>query len=83
MIFKEGMIVKSLSGHDAGRHYVVIRMDETAVYLADGKRKRLTNLKSKNIKHVAPADGEVVDVSCQTDKTIRKLVNRFNNMQSN
>ena len=39
--FEKGMLVKSKAGHDKGKIYVIIRMDETYLYLVDGRLKTL------------------------------------------
>ena len=49
---KQGMLAKSKAGHDKGRVYVICDVDETYVYLADGKIRTLSNLKKKKRKHV-------------------------------
>ncbi len=47
-----GMLAKSEAGHDKGHIYVICEVDETYVYLADGKNRTLTNQKKKKKKHV-------------------------------
>lgn len=42
----------SLAGHDKGTLYVVLDSDETYVWLADGKRRKLEAPKKKKWKHV-------------------------------
>lgn len=69
---KEGLIVKSLMGHDAGRKYVVISViNENFVLLCDGKYRPLDKPKMKRIKHVEPI--AEADVSDLTDSKLRKL----------
>ena len=36
-----GMFARSLAGHDKGRLFVVVRVEEPYVYLADGKNRLL------------------------------------------
>lgn len=45
-------LIISKSGHDKGRIYIIIDSDEDYVYLADGRLRKLSNLKKKNKKHV-------------------------------
>lgn len=47
-----GMMVRSLAGHDKGKVYLILRNDETYVYLADGKSRTLEHPKRKKYKHV-------------------------------
>ena len=47
-----GMLAKSKAGHDKNQVYVICDVDETYVYLADGKRRTMDHPKKKKIKHV-------------------------------
>ena len=42
----------SLAGHDKGSVYAVVREEEGAVLLADGKAKTLDRPKKKNARHI-------------------------------
>ena len=48
---KADMIV-SLAGRDAGQIFFVVDTDETYVYIADGKGRRLESPKRKKRRHV-------------------------------
>ena len=50
--FEIGMLAKSKAGHDKGRIYVIMNLDETYVYLVDGCVRKLDNPKKKKRKHV-------------------------------
>lgn len=52
--FAAGTIVRSTAGHDAGRIYLVLRGDETRIWLTDGRLKPLANPKPKNPLHLRP-----------------------------
>ena len=45
-------LARSMSGHDKGRFYVVIKEEDGYVYLADGVLKTLEKPKKKNLKHI-------------------------------
>ena len=45
--YKAGMLAKSKAGHDTGKVYVIIEVDDTYVYLADGNIRTLGHLKKK------------------------------------
>lgn len=45
-------VVKSLSGRDAGRLFVVVNESPEYVYLADGRLRRVERPKKKKLKHV-------------------------------
>ena len=47
-----GMLAKSKAGHDKDNIYVVINIEGTDVYLANGKTRLLANPKKKKIKHI-------------------------------
>lgn len=81
MEFAKGMVVKSVQGHDKGEHYLVVATDERFVYLANGKNRKLAGPKKKNKRHVVSSE-QIVDLQAHTDKTVRKLINRFNNAVS-
>lgn len=49
---EKGMLAKSKAGHDKGQVYVIYDMDETYVYLVDGKIRGTDKPKRKKIKHV-------------------------------
>lgn len=47
-----GSIVFSKMGRDAGKYYIIVKLDEQFCYIADGSLRKLKNPKKKNIKHV-------------------------------
>lgn len=47
-----GCFVRSKSGRDAGRYYVIINTHHEYVYLVDGNIRTLDNPKKKNLKHI-------------------------------
>lgn len=50
---KVGQLVRSRAGRDKGKYYLIYDMvDEAFVRVIDGEKKRLTNPKRKNIKHL-------------------------------
>ena len=49
-----GDLVVSRAGRDKGRPFVVLRMEEGFVYLADGDLRRLDKPKKKKRMHVTP-----------------------------
>ena len=53
MLFKAGDIVKSISGHDKNRLFVVITIDKNGkVVIIDGRYRALDKPKLKNAKHL-------------------------------
>lgn len=50
--FEVGMLAKALAGHDFGKIYVIVGVDEEYVYLVDGKIRTMEKPKKKRKKHV-------------------------------
>ena len=76
---KEGMLVKSLAGHDKGRIYVISRGDGEYVYLLDGDRRILGQEKKKNRRHV-----QLIKVMCPlplSDEKIKETIKKYQHGQ--
>ena len=69
-------IVVSTAGRDAGGHFLVLREDETFLWLANGKRRTLAKPKRKNKKHVQQT-GTAIALASMTDKRLRTWLNEF------
>lgn len=54
MDLKIGQLVKSLSGRDKEKLYMVIGFSENRVLLADGRTRTVNKPKPKNKKHLQP-----------------------------
>ena len=76
MIVVKGSVVKSLAGRDQGRFFVAVAAEDRFVYIADGRERKLSAPKRKNVKHISPA-GSVIDISGMTDKKLRKALAAF------
>ena len=48
----EGQLAQSLQGRDKGKYYVVVSVSDNRVNLIDGKKRKLSNPKVKNLKHL-------------------------------
>lgn len=80
------MAVMSLKGHDRGRVYLVIDVEESFVKLADGRLRGLGRLKKKRNSHIKPL-GQAVDTCLveqwyklhenEADTNIRKSLSDF------
>ena len=70
---KEGLIVKSLKGHDTGRIYIVMAiLSDDFVLVVDGKYRKTDNPKQKRVKHLEVL-GESELSFPVTDATLRKV----------
>ena len=71
MTFEAGDIVQSKSGHDAKKLFIVIaRLNESYILIADGKSRKLDNLKQKNVKHVKLIEKASDTTAYVSDKSI-------------
>lgn len=75
--YEIGMLAKSKAGHDAGKVYVIIDVDETYVYLADGRIRTLDKLKRKKKKHVQIICKKY-DVTAIDDVAIKQILKEWN-----
>ena len=71
-----GMLAKSKAGHDKGHVYVIYEVDETYVYLVDGKIRTLSNPKKKKRKHVQIIC-EMQEISGMDDVEIKRRLKVF------
>lgn len=75
---KKGMLAKSLAGHDKGKLYVILQMDEAYVYLVDGEIRTIGNPKKKKWKHV-----QIIrmanDIETTDDVRIKRILKEYQN----
>ena len=74
--WEKGMLAKSLAGHDKGRIYVIINIEETQVYLANGETRTLDKLKKKKKKHVQLIR-QKNDIENADDASIKSILNNY------
>ncbi len=74
--YKAGMLARSKAGHDTGKVYVIIDVDDTYVYLADGSIRTLEHLKKKKKKHVQVILREH-DVTAVDDTAIKRILKEW------
>ncbi len=72
-----GTVVLCRAGREKGRFLVVISSDSECVYLADGKERKLSAPKKKNIKHIQ-LTSTVIGTAGITDKALRGYLSNFN-----
>ena len=49
---EEGMLARSLAGHDKDRLYIIIRRDAEYVWLVDGITRTMEKPKKKKVRHI-------------------------------
>ncbi len=76
--YEKGMLAKSLAGHDAGRIYCIADVDDTYVYLVDGRIRTLDNPKKKKKKHVQLI-GTKYNIASADDAKIKEILKKWRN----
>jgi ribosomal protein L14E/L6E/L27E len=71
-----GRIVRSCAGRDSGSFLIIIRTDDSFVYVADGKERKLASPKKKSLKHLKLTN-TVIDTKDLTDKKLRSVIAEF------
>lgn len=72
-------IIVSVAGHDAGKLFYVIDVEENYVLLANGKERKLENPKRKKLKHVRRlprTETRVAEKLCSGDKVLNSELRR-------
>lgn len=72
-------IIISLAGRDKGQFFFVMDVDETYVYIADGRRRKLDQPKRKKHRHVqkiAQTDSRVAEKIRNSDKVLNSELRR-------
>ena len=72
---KNGMLARSLAGHDKGQIYVIESIEGEYVYLVDGKHRPLEAAKKKNRKHIQPI--KYIAVPDLSNETIIKVIKEY------
>lgn len=70
---KVGDMVKSLRGRDKGEYFLVVKAENNAVYVVDGKIRKVNSPKKKNVKHlqkVLTAVGDDLADNIQSGKAV-------------
>lgn len=65
-----GRVVKPTAGKECDGLFVIVNADEKFVFIADGKKRKLSACKRKNPKHLIFTDN-VIGMNDITDKKLR------------
>lgn len=72
-----GSVVCSKAGRDKDNYFVVVAIEGEAVFLADGKLRKLQKPKRKNRRHIA-LTGRVIPIEQVSDKALYRQLAAFN-----
>lgn len=74
-----GYLAYSLSGHDKGRIYLIMREENDYVYLSDGDVRTVERLKKKNKKHIQiiRKTGRRTDLDSVTNEEIKYQIKQY------
>ena len=73
VMYEAGMLARSKAGHDKAKMYIIKEVDDTYVYLVDGRIRTLVHPKKKKKKHVPIVHG-TYNMKELDDAGIRKLI---------
>lgn len=76
MELKIGSVVRAMAGRDKGGFFVVTAVDGCCCSIADGKSRKLSVPKRKNVRHIS-LTGSMIDINDLTDKKLRTLLKQF------
>ena len=60
---KIGQIVIATAGKEQLQSFVVVKLEDKFVYLADGKRLKAAKPKKKSLKHIKICKGKMIDLA--------------------
>lgn len=75
--YESGMLARSRAGHDVGRIYVIMDVDDAYVYLVDGKGRTLDRPKKKKKRHVQIILDKY-DITDVDDVKIKRILKEWN-----
>ena len=73
VIYETGMLARSKAGHDKTQMYIITNVDDTYVYLSDGRIRTLDHPKKKKKIHVQIVHRKY-NIEGLDDAGIRKII---------
>ena len=73
VVYETGMLARSKAGHDKAQMYIITDVDDTYVYLADGRIRTLDHPKRKKRIHVQIVHKKY-NIEGLDDAGIRKII---------
>ena len=77
MELKRGTVVRTLAGHDKQRFMAVLEVADRYALIADGKTRKLSSPKRKNLIHLQLTAAVLTEQEMQSDNSLRKALKRF------
>ncbi|MBQ8928229.1 MAG: KOW domain-containing RNA-binding protein [Oscillospiraceae bacterium] len=71
-----GSVVRCIAGKEKDGYYVVTKVQEGFVLLADGRHRRLAKPKRKNVRHIRLTQ-TVVELQGMTDRALRMMLREY------
>ena len=72
-----GSVVRADAGRDSGGFFAVTKIEGGYCYIADGKSRKLSSPKRKNLKHISLTDSVIENINDITDKKLRALLREY------
>lgn len=74
--YEIGMLATSKAGHDKGQIYIILSLDDTYAYLADGSIRTVSQMKKKKKKHIQII-GKQYDVTAVDDVAVKRILKEY------
>lgn len=82
MVIEKGCVVKSVSGRDGARFYVVMGLENEYALICDGKVRKLEKPKRKNLRHLKPTKTVLSVEDMTTNSRLRQALRGYNNPEA-
>ncbi len=73
----KGTVAKSIAGRDKGKIQVVVSLGKNNVFVCDGRKRKLENPKSKNLKHLQLTKNVLNKDQILSNSAIRKALVQY------
>ena len=73
MMIEKGMVARATADKECGGLFVVTEVSDKYVFIADGRKRKLSGPKRKSLKHLRFTDN-IIDINDITDKKLRNVL---------
>ncbi len=77
MQIEVGRVVRSKAGHDSNDIFAVVGIDETHVFISDGKQRKVEKPKRKNPKHLEVTSYMLLPEEMAANGRLKKALSRL------